>query len=303
MNPSKTPQKHDLPAPKGQAMLTWYGKSAPKNIRWYPAQEKEIYGDKNAQHWNRLLWGDNKQVLAHLLKSHRGKVDLIYIDPPFDSKANYVKKIQLHGKNLKGRAPNIIEQMQYTDIWEKDSYLQFMYERLILLRALLADTGSIYVHCDWHKNAHLRLIMDEVFGVQNFRNEIIWAYSGAGQSNAQFKRKHDTLLFYTKTAKNTFHWQAVAQPLTEKQIAKYSGKDEKGRYKEYRHADGKTYRKYLSDDEKLPLTDVWTDIYIIQSKKERNGYPTQKPEKLLERIVRASSNKGDLVLDCFLLTF
>ncbi len=307
MNMKKTTTKTEktssevqkLSATKGRAMLEWYGKRAPKSIEWFPAQEKEVYGDVKAKDWNKLFWGDNKQVLAHLLKEYRGRVDLIYIDPPFDSKADYIKKIKLKGQVLEGVEQSVIEQMQYTDIWEKDEYLQFMFERLVILREFLSEKGSIYLHCDWHKNSHIRLIMDEVFGEENFRNEIVWSYSGAGQSTSQYKRKHDTILFYTKSEDNTFNWNEVAVPFTDKQIAKYTGKDEKGFYKEYKHSDGKSYKKYLSEDDKLPLTDVWSDIYIIQSWDEKNGYPTQKPEELLERIIKASSNEGDVVMDCF----
>ena len=163
-----------LNTPKGRAMLQWYEKSAPKSIEWFPAQEKEVYGNPKATDWNKIFWGDNKQVLAHLLKEYRGKVDLIYIDPPFDSKADYVKKIKLKGRQIiEGVEQNVIEQMQYTDMWEKDEYLQFMYERLILMRELLSENGVLVLHCDWHKNSHLRLVINEVFGEDNFINEII----------------------------------------------------------------------------------------------------------------------------------
>ena len=116
------------------------------------------------------------QVMSHLLKEYRGKINLIYIDPPFDSKADYKKKISVAGKTTKSDSI-VFEEKQYGDIWVNDEYLQFMYERLILLRELLADTGSIFVHCDWHKSAYLRCLLDEIFGQGNFRNEIIWHYA------------------------------------------------------------------------------------------------------------------------------
>jgi len=143
-------------------MLQWVGKKPLDKVEYYPAQEKEFYGDKNSKDFNKLFWGDNLQVLAHLLKEYRGKVDLIYIDPPFDSKADYIKKVQIRGEKVEGQSQSLLEEKQYTDIWEKDEYLQFMYERLLLMRELLSDTGSIYLHCDWHKNSYLRMIMDEI---------------------------------------------------------------------------------------------------------------------------------------------
>ncbi|PIQ94261.1 MAG: site-specific DNA-methyltransferase, partial [Nitrospirae bacterium CG11_big_fil_rev_8_21_14_0_20_41_14] len=141
--------------------------------------------------------------------------------------------------------------------------------------------------------------MDEIFKENNLKNEIIWSYQGAGQSETQYKRKHEVIYFYTKTENTIFNWRDIATPFSEKQFVKYTGIDKHGlRYKEYRHKDGKVYRKYLHDDEVLPLNDVWTDISIIQSHAER-VYPTQKPEALLNRIIKASSNPSDLVMDCF----
>jgi adenine-specific DNA-methyltransferase len=299
---------------KGRPMLHWIGKQPLETVKSFPSQLVEKFNIEEVpqvptfeslkNNWTNLLFhGDNKEVLSTLLvNGFRGKIDLIYIDPPFDSGADYVRKVELRGvkKKVTGEEQSLVEQIQYTDIWANDNYLQFMYERLILLRELLSDKGSIYLHCDWHKNHHLRYLLDEVFGGDNFRNEIIWAYSGAGQSESQFKRKHDTILFYSKSEINFFNWNEVATPFTEKQISKYTGKDEKGYFKEYKHSDGKVYKKYLDEDEKLPITDVWNDIYIIQSWDEKNGYPTQKPIELLERIIKASSNKDSIILDCFI---
>ncbi len=183
---------------KGRAMLEWYGKQTLKSVEYFPAQEKEVYGDLKAKDWNKIFWGDNKQVLAYLLKEYRGKIDLIYIDPPFDSKADYVKKIKLNGQSILGTEQNVIEEMQYADIWEKDEYLQFMYERLILMRELLSDKGTIYLHCDWHKGAYLRLIIDEVFGQDNFINEIIWHYTSSKSPSDSYGRKHDNIFHYSK---------------------------------------------------------------------------------------------------------
>lgn len=284
---------------KGRPMLQWIGKKPLESIEYFPAQEKEIYGDLNAKEFNKLFWGDNLQVLSHLLKEYRGKIDLIYIDPPFDSKADYVRKVKIKGQKVEGQHKGLLEEVQYMDIWENDEYLQFMYERLQLLRELLSEKASIYVHVDWHKSASIKAILDEVFGEQNFRNEIIWAYQGSGQSEKQLKRKHDNILFYSKSESNLFNWEDVGIELSDRQKAKFSEIDTDGKkYKTYYHS-GKEYKQYLDENGKQKLTDVWTDIYIIQSWDEKTDYPTQKPEELLERIILSSSNSGDLVLDCF----
>ena len=174
-------------------MLNWIGKKTIDINENYPAQLVETFqGDgkeidlkyqKLQQDWSNLLFhGDNIEVLVNLLQNgFRGKIDLIYIDPPFDSKADYIRKIELRGdeagEKLEGEGHNRLEQKQYFDIWKNDDYLQFMYERLILLKELLSDKGSIYLHCDWHKSHHLRCLLDEVFGEDNFVNEIIWCYT------------------------------------------------------------------------------------------------------------------------------
>jgi len=284
---------------KGYPMLRWAGKRPFRSTQYFPAQLKENHGEPVSDWMNKIFWGDNLQVMSHLLKEYRGKIQLIYIDPPFDSKADYKKKISLKSQIISNDHTSF-EEKQYSDIWTNDEYLQFMYERLILCRELLSDDGSIYLHCDWHKSHHLRMLMDEIFGYDNFRNEVIWCYQGTGRSLKKYKRKHDTLLFYTKTSEWTFNAREVGLPFGEKQKVKFSGHDENGYYKEYVHADGKIYRKYLSDDDFLPLNDWWADVYVIQDHSQRVGYPTQKPEALLERIIKASSNSDDIVFDCFM---
>lgn len=154
-------------------MLHWKGKRPFYSTQFYPAQLKEQFGEEVDGWMNQIFWGDNLQVMSHLLKNYRGKVDLIYIDPPFDSKADYKKKIQLKGKQVTSDS-TAFEEKQYTDIWSNDEYLQFMYERLILMRELLSDTGSIYLHCDTNRGHYLKCILDEIFGNNNSRSEIIW---------------------------------------------------------------------------------------------------------------------------------
>ena len=187
---------------RGYPELWWRGKRPFRSTQYYPAQLKEVYGPEVNGWRNRIYWGDNLQVMSHLLKEFRGKIQLIYIDPPFDSKADYKKKIKLKGKEAYS-SHTAFEEKQYTDIWTNDDYLQYIYERLILLRELLTDNGSIYVHLDWNINHFAKVILDEIFGQDNFRNEIIWkrttAHSDAKQGAKSYGRQHDTILFYTKS--------------------------------------------------------------------------------------------------------
>lgn len=157
---------------KGFPELHWTGKRPFKSTMYFPAQLKESYGTDKDGWFNKIFWGDNLQVMSHLLKQFRGKIDLIYIDPPFDSRVEYKKKIELIGIGKTETDSSTFEEKQYGDIWSNDEYLQFMYERLILLKELLSDNGSIYLHCDWHKGHYLKIIMDELFGIDNFVNEI-----------------------------------------------------------------------------------------------------------------------------------
>ncbi|MFH1401499.1 MAG: site-specific DNA-methyltransferase [Parcubacteria group bacterium] len=279
----------DIEKAKGRPMLQWVGKKPLDKVEYYPAQEKEFYGDKTAKDFNKLFWGDNLQVLSHLLKEYRGKIDLIYIDPPFDSKADYIKKVQIRGEEIEGQTQSLLEEKQYTDIWEKDEYLQFMYERLLLIRELLSDTGSIYLHCDWHKSGYLRLIMDEVFGEDNFINEIIWWYKDpSGTVKKGFKKKHDNILVYSKTKDFYFNADEVREEYSEgtKKQAE-SGTISFGRKTE------------LNPFGKYPV-DVWEVAIINSQAQERTDYPTQKPEALIEKIIKASSREGDIISDFFI---
>ena len=183
-------------------MLHWVGKKPLDIVRHFPAQLCETvevdkpptepsYEEYTKSKYNLLFHGDNREILSELLiAGFRGKIDLIYIDPPFDSGADYVRKVELRGqsKKLESEGHTSIEQAQYEDIWANDNYLQFMYERLILMRELLSNKGSIYLHCDWHKSHHLRFLLDEVFGEENFGNEIIWCYTFPGPSPQNFPR-------------------------------------------------------------------------------------------------------------------
>jgi len=285
---------------KGYPMLHWKGKRPFRSTQYYPAQLKEKHGDEVDGWLNQIYWGDNLQVMSHLLKKYRGKIKLIYIDPPFDSKAEYKKKITLKGKTAENDYTTF-EEKQYTDIWTNDEYLQFMYERFILLRELLSEDGSIYVHCDWHKNHYLRCILDEIFGPENFRNEIIWSYFGFKRSTARkFPQKHDTILSYTKSPNYT--WNVQYRPHSEEYIKRFK-RDENGRlYRDDVNPTGGGTRIIYLDEVKGDIVDsVWDDIPPVNPvAKEREDYPTQKPEALLERIIKSSSDPGDIILDCFM---
>lgn len=289
------------PTIKGFPELRWTGKRPYRSTQYYPAQLRESYGEEQNGWINKIFWGDNLQVMSHLLKEYRGKIDLIYIDPPFDSKADYKKKIDLKGVGKAESDSSSFEEKQYGDIWTNDEYLQFMYERLLIMRELLSERGSIYLHCDWHRSAYLRLLLDEVFGADSFRNEIVWSYFGFKRATSKkFPQKHDLIFSYTKSPDYT--WNVQYKPHSAEYIKRFK-KDENGRL--YRDdvnpTGGGTRIIYLDEVEGDIIDSVWTDIPPVNPvAKERQNYPTQKPEALIERIIKASTNPGDLVFDCFM---
>lgn len=279
--------------------------------------------------FNRLVYGDNLFVMQALLNgdektglpSMRGAIDLIYIDPPFDSKADYRTKITLPTGDIEAR-PAVIDQFAYSDTWKNGtvSYLEMLYPRLMLMRDLLSDKGSIYVHIDWHVGHYVKLLLDEIFGKNNFRNEIIWHYQTyQGQTRSYFPRKHDTMYIYSKTTSPIFHllkddnpeqtidftrWNQFLNENNEITGANYPETD--SRFKGY-------YDRFIKEHHRKPgpqdiilkiegntIDSVW-DIKAVdpKNKEERVGYSTQKPEALLERIIKASSNENSVVADFF----
>lgn len=305
--------KVEIKPAKGRPMLTWVGKRPLRQVTAFPAQHIESFNPDPAiadnltkkdywEDWPQgyprgglLFHGDNKEVLAHLLANgFRGKVKLIYIDPPFDSGADYVRKVTLRGiqgiAKIEGEGYTLGEQIQYTDIWANDNYLQFMYERLILLKELLADDGCIYVHMDWRRAHYIKIILDEIFGDNSYVREIIWRIgwvSGYKSIANNWIRNHETLLYYAKNPeKVTFNKIWVPYP------------------PDYERWGGRPPGKGL------PVEDVWgvfpqegvTSLQVVSFSSELTDYPTQKPEGLLKRIIYASSKPGDLVLDCFIGT-
>ncbi|RLC80008.1 MAG: site-specific DNA-methyltransferase [Chloroflexi bacterium] len=317
-------------------------------------QTSEVSENLRGLGGNLLFHGDNKDVLAWLLThGYRGKVNLVYIDPPFDSGADYVRRVQLRGirrtAKLEGEAHGLSEQIQYTDIWANDAYLQFMYERLLLLKELLTEDGSIYLHCDWRKGHHLRCVMDEVFGAERHMNEIVWKRTSARSDSRTFNHIHDLIFLYSKG--DSFQFNQLFLPHNPDYIARYytytepdgrrfatidatqaglrrglSGTPWRGfnpaskgnhwkfapRELDRLDSEERIYwpkkaggwprlKSYLDEVKGVAIQSIWTDIKTINSQAaEREDYPTQKPESLLNRIIRASSNPGDLVLDCFI---
>lgn len=294
------------PAIKGFPELRWTGKRPYRSTQYYPAQLRESYGHERDGWINKIFWGDNLQVMSHLLKEYRGKISLIYIDPPFDSKADYKKKVAIRGIGQATSDSSSFEEKQYGDIWTNDEYLQFMYERFILMRELLAEDGCIYVHCDWHKSHLLRCLLDEVFGAPNFVNEIIWHYADYMQGNAttSLPRKHDNILFYSKSPK--YYYERVKVPLdkpVKRNRVVWNGKtkalevarDENGRiiYDEFTD-------RFLDSVWEEDVLNIGQTSVTRKTSSENLNYPTQKPKRLLELIIEASSQPGDIVMDCFM---
>lgn len=306
---------------KGYPELYWTGKRPYTSTQYYPAQLKESYGEPKDGWMNKIFWGDNLQVMSHMLKDYRGKIDLIYIDPPFDSKADYKKKIKKKGVVVYNDNTSF-EEKQYSDIWTNDEYLQFMYERLTIMKELLSDTGVIVLHCDWHKVHYLRCIMDDIFGVGNFINEIIWYYETyQGAVKSYFPKKHDNLLAYSKTASYTFNMQYdnnYENSINYQRWFNYIVDGNKIKGSNYPQQDSRfmaRYNKWVRDNGREPgpddvifevqsvaINSVWKDIKPVDPKdlSEKLPYPTQKPEALLDRIIKSFTKEEDIVFDCFM---
>ncbi len=272
-----------------------------------------------AEWMNRLIYGDNILAMQTLIAgdeaigvpSFRGKVDLIYIDPPFDSKADYRTKINLPGVNIEQK-PTVIEQFAYADTWKDGtvSYLKMLYPRLVLMRELLSEKGNIYVHIDWHVGAYVKILLDDIMGKDKFCNEIIWHYEKWTANSNSFQKNHDILYWYSKCANYTFNQQKeITENLKKKYKAGYligGGYGSNGlvvydptNQKARELINSGKYKVHYANQEGKPLSDVWNIPFINPQANERVDYATQKPEALLERIIKASSNEGDLVCDFF----
>ncbi|MCY7277195.1 MAG: site-specific DNA-methyltransferase, partial [Phormidesmis sp. CAN_BIN44] len=296
---------------------------------------------------NRLIWGDNKLIMASLLKEFKGKVDLIYIDPPFDVGADFSMHIPIgNQKDTIDKDQSTLEMVAYRDIWGRgtDSYLHMMHDRLSLMRELLSESGSIYIHCDYHVGHLLKVLADDIFGLNNFQNEVVWKRSLPHNDSKRYGAIHDTLLFYSKSQSFIFNQQFTGVDESY-QKSHYNQVDENGRLYQltslsatgsgparkfgdkllnpppgnhWRYSQEKIdtlleegriiftstgnprYKRYLDETKGSALQSIWTDIHAVNSQAlEDTKYATQKPEALLERIIQASSNEGDLVADFF----
>jgi adenine-specific DNA-methyltransferase len=289
---------------------------------------------------NLLLRGECLSACAYL-KEKGITVDLIYIDPPFASGADYAKKVYLRknpkiaeslankeaeiaerleaGEEVEIDEYKVFEEKMYGDIWDKESYLNWMFENLTAMKSVMSETASIYVHLNYAIGHYVKILMDEVFGEENFKNEIIWAYSERGISKTNWNRKHDAIYFYTKSDKHTFNFDAVRDEYSEESKKKFKYWDEENedwyqirgkniQGSPIQSADGLlpqdettyaglTYRQYMGSG-MLPK-DWWEIPLVNKAANERVGYATQKPEALLERIINASSNKNMVVADFF----
>ncbi len=315
------------------------------------AQERQLtldllFAGRETEWRNRLIWGDKKYVLPSLLPEFAGKVNLIYIDPPFATGADFSFTAAIPGSDESfTKEPSIIEQKAYRDTWGRglDSYLQWFYETVILLRELLTEDAAIYVHCDSGINSYIRSVLDEVFGSASFINELIWRRTGTHGTTRSYGVIHDTILFYSKSEAYTFHppstvleREYIESHYTQRepdgrlyQLVSAHGQGQgpsrrfgdkelvppKGRHWAYSQdaidrllaegmivftSSGMPRIKRYAEQATMPITTIWQDVAVINSQaEERLNYPTQKPEALLERIIKASSNAGNLVLDCF----
>ena len=263
------------------------------NTSLFPEDE---WPDNYPKDWkNKLMWGDNKLVMSSLLKQGwAGKINLIYIDPPFYTGADFSYKTQIDDTEVE-KEPSIIEQRAYKDTWNGGiaSYLRYMYERLVLMKELLAENGSIYVHLDWHVSHYVKVMMDEIFGYDNFRNEIIWHYFVSGKYPNEFARDHDVIYVYSRTGNVVFNY--------EKELDECLYYEKSSKRQIVKGDDGKEYYKYNGELRTFikQVSETWDINKVKRDGTEILGYNNQKPEALLKRIIKASSNPGDIVADFF----
>lgn len=307
----KKPILYNLTPARGQALLNFQGRIFPnaqmelfeteliEEVRQNgkqkkPAEEKQ--SELNSDFRNLLIQGDCLSACAYL-KSKDIKVDLVYIDPPFASGANYAKKIFLRtGKKeaLENENISIGEEVMYGDIWQKEDYLNWLYERLLAIREVMSEKACIYSHFDWHIGHYAKVMLDEIFGESNFINDIVWHYqTSSGAVQKKFIKNHDYIFFYAKD-REEYIFNLVKQPWPEKTLKKWQ-KDEKGQI--YRAQHGFNKRYYIDPEGKI-IDDVW-EMTLASRSHERVDYVTQKPEELLERIIKASSDVGMIVADFF----
>jgi DNA modification methylase len=270
--------------------LTWASKANPSILPTALEIDSKVYpqgvGYPDIDPVHQLILGDNQPVMTALLPELRGRLTLIYADPPFFTNKRYPMRI---GQGEDSRRPQEWRLAEgYPDHWENiDAYLDMLYPRLRLMYELLAPNGTLYLHLDWHANAYARLLLDEIFGAERLLNEIVWVYHGPSPIRSAFNRKHDTILAYTKGDDYIFNVDQVRQPYDRSTIKTFASSSKAGFGKIPDLARGKVPE------------DWWYFPVVARLHRERSGYPTQKPEALLERIILASSNPGDWVADFF----
>jgi DNA modification methylase len=243
-------------------------------------------GYPDARAPSRAILGDNLGVMAALLPDYEGRINLLYVDPPFFTNRKYSARI---GRGEDSRKPDEWALADgYQDFWiDLDAYLDFIYQRLAVMHRLLAPDGTLYLHLDWHANSYARILLDEIFGPDHLLNEIVWTYHGPSPIRRAFNRKHDTLLAYVKGDGYTFNADAVRQPYNPVTIQTFKASARAG------------FGKVPDLERGKVPEDWWYYPVVARLHRERTGYPTQKPEALLERIILASSDPGDLVADFF----
>jgi DNA modification methylase len=270
--------------------LTWASKSlsfpAPAPLVTDSLVFPQGQGYPEAPALDRLILGDNLAVMAGLLPDYEGRIDLIYADPPFFTNRHYPTRI---GRGEDSRKPQEWQLAEgYPDAWASlEAYLDMLYPRLVMMHRLLSPAGTLYLHLDWHADAYARLLLDEIFGPDRLLNEIIWVYHGPSPIRTAFNRKHDTILVYTKSSNYTFNVDAVRQPYNPVTVKTFASSPRAG------------FGKVPDLQRGKVPEDWWYFPVVARLHNERTGYPTQKPEALLERIILASSNPGDLVADFF----
>ena len=270
--------------------LYWNSKSIPPIHQAQLQTESAIFpngvGYPDQRLDNKLIFGDNLVGMMALLPEYEGKIDLIYVDPPFYSNRRYQTRI---GRGEDSRQPKHWAMADgYEDHWsDLEDYLDMLYPRLWLMHRLLSPHGTLYLHLDWHADAYARVLLDEIFGQNRLLNEIVWVYHGPSPIRTAFKRKHDTILVYTKSDSYTFNVDDIRIPYDEKTVKTFASSNKAGF--------GKT-----PDLERGKVPEDWWYFPVVaRMHNERTGYPTQKPAALLERIIKASSNPGDIVADFF----
>ncbi|HUI89584.1 MAG TPA: DNA methyltransferase [Anaerolineales bacterium] len=271
-------------------VLNWPAKHRPKPQPAFLVRDSVIYpagrGYPDTPPENRLILGDNLSIMAALLAEFECRVDLVYADPPFFTNRKYSARI---GRGEDSRKPDEWALAEgYHDHWPNlDTYLDFLYQRLDLMHRLLSPNGTLYLHLDWHVDSYARLLLDEIFGHDHLLNEIIWTYHGPSPIRRAFNRKHDTILVYVKGDRYTFNADAVREPYQASTIQTFKASPKAGFGK-------------MPDLERGKVPEDWWYFPVVaRLHKERTGYPTQKPEGLLQRIILASSNKSDLIADFF----